>query len=108
MIDDQRCLALNAALHARLMEAFEDMVSNFNAAVAQPTSPYLDRLRDATDRCMRAIAGVRLAVERVNPGAMPHSPIADTGPGPEVERTQSVRGDDVPGVAADVDEVADA
>ena len=53
------------ALRERVIESLDRFVITLDAALADPAPETLDELRDDADRVMRAIARVRLEIERL-------------------------------------------
>jgi hypothetical protein len=56
---------LDWALRERVTESFDEFLKTLDAALADPTPEVIDALRNDSDRVMRAIARVRLEVERI-------------------------------------------
>lgn len=57
---------IDPTLRERIEAEFALLTAAFDAADGNPTPSHLRRLREAADRTMRAVAGLRLAVERMS------------------------------------------
>jgi hypothetical protein len=58
---------LERSQRERIVAEFNALMPAFDVALSMPTQAALDRLRRDTDRLMRTLAGVRLALERITP-----------------------------------------
>jgi hypothetical protein len=58
-------VGLNWELRERVTDNFEQFLKTFDAALSAPGPEALEALHDDADRVMRAIARVRLEIERL-------------------------------------------
>jgi hypothetical protein len=55
---------IDPTVRDRLMEQIPVVTDALDAAIANPTDDHLDKLREATDKLMRALGRILLEVER--------------------------------------------